>query len=567
MTSRPRLAAWALAAIVAGTAPGWAQDQSLPGAYLAGRQALMANDFAAAAPFLATAVARDPDSALLRESLLLAQVALGRVGAALPVARQMMAAGQPSAVAQIVILADQLDRGAWAEIAADQPGRDTGALVDGLVAAWTQVGLGRMSEALSEFDALAQAQGLGAIARYHKALALASVGDFGGAEALLAEQAASGLGMTRRGVRAHVEVLSQLDRHEDALELIDGVLATGGDPVLAALRDRVLAGEPLPFSLVQDPADGVAEVFFTVAMALAPEAGDTIALVYSRIAEHVRPDHVDARLLTAALLEDLRQYDLATAAYNEIPRSDPAFHAAELGRADALYHGGRIDAAIEALEQLARSHADLPVVHTALGDMLRREERFDAASRAYDRAIALIETPGEQHWALFYSRGIAHEREKRWPQAEADFRKALELRPGQPLVLNYLGYSYVERNENLDEALAMIEEAVAARPDDGYITDSLGWVLYRLGRYDEAVGHMERAAELMATDPIINDHLGDVYWAVGRRLEAQFQWRRALSFNPEPEDEHRIRRKLEVGLDAVLAEEGAPPLRVTLNGN
>ncbi len=162
--------------------------------------------------------------------------------------------------------------------------------------------------------------------------------------------------------------------------------------------------------------------------------------------------------------------------------------------------------------------------------------------------------------------GLSHERTDEWSDAEADFRKALELRPDQPQVLNYLGYSFVEMRINLDEALDMIERAVAAEPDSGYITDSLGWVLYRLGRYEEAVVHMERAVELMPVDPVINDHLGDVYWAVGREREAEFQWHRALSFiDPEETteaDPDRIRRKLEVGLDAVLEEEGAPPLQV-----
>jgi len=147
-------------------------------------------------------------------------------------------------------------------------------------------------------------------------------------------------------------------------------------------------------------------------------------------------------------------------------------------------------------------------------------------------------------------------------KSEADFRKALALSPDQPQVLNYLGYSMVEQHVNLDEALSMIERAVAARPDSGYIIDSLGWVLYRLGRYDEAIGHMERAAELMAVDPIVNDHLGDVLWAVGRHLEAEFQWRRALSFEPEEADAERIRQKIEIGLDAVLANEGAAPLQL-----
>jgi Flp pilus assembly protein TadD len=239
---------------------------------------------------------------------------------------------------------------------------------------------------------------------------------------------------------------------------------------------------------------------------------------------------------------------------------------AELGRAEAMRNAGDPEGAIAALQELSGTHPELAMVHVTLGDMLRREERFAEATVAYDRAIGLFGTEEEAQWVVYFSRGITHEREDRWPEAEADFRKALELRPDQPQVLNYLGYSLVEMKTNLDEALSMIERAVAAEPESGYIVDSLGWVLYRLGRYDEALVQMERAVELLPVDPVVNDHLGDVYWAVGRKREAEFQWHRALSFigmgdstDAEPD---RIRRKLEIGLDAVLAEEGAPPLRV-----
>ena len=198
---------------------------------------------------------------------------------------------------------------------------------------------------------------------------------------------------------------------------------------------------------------------------------------------------------------------------------------------------------------------------------MRGLERFEEANVVYTQALDLLKQPGPQHWIVFFTRGITFERLDDWDAAEADFLKALELRPEQPQVLNYLGYTMLEMQLNMEDALDLIERAVAQRPDSGYIVDSLGWGLYRLGRYEEAVGHMEKATALQPIDPIVNDHLGDVYWAVGRFREAEFQWHRALSFVTDETDlsdvnPDRIRRKLEVGLDAVLAEEGAPPLRV-----
>jgi Flp pilus assembly protein TadD len=185
---------------------------------------------------------------------------------------------------------------------------------------------------------------------------------------------------------------------------------------------------------------------------------------------------------------------------------------------------------------------------------------------SYDRAIALLDGDEAGQWGVYFARGVTRERTGYWQEAEADFRRALELRPDQPQVLNYLGYTYVELGENLDEALDLIEKAVAAQPNSGYIVDSLGWVYYRLGRYQEAVDQLERATELMPTDPILTDHLGDALWAVDRKREARFQWRRALSFDPEEDEAGRIRRKLDVGLDIVLEEEGADPIAVANDG-
>lgn len=563
-----RLIVAACAALLGSAPGGSASADPHTGAYLAARQAVLMGDYQTAADYFTRALTRDASNPMLLENAALAYLSLGDLDRALPIARKIEADGLQSQVASMVLAAAEARAGDYdALLARVRDERGAGPLVDGLTGAWALMGQGEVAAALTSFDAVAEELGLGPFGSYHKALALAMVGDFEGAEALFASDAGGPLQMTRRSVIARVQILSQLERAPEAVALIDALFGTDLDPGLAALRLALSEGEVLPFSLITDAQDGLAEVFYTVATFLRREAGDDYTLLYSRVASYLRPGHTDALLMSAGLLESLERYELAVAAYKQVPRDDPAFHAAELGRAEALRRLERPDAAIEVLEQLARSHADLPIVHVTLGDMMRQMERYSSAVTAYDRALSLYPAEDAGQWFIYYARAIAYERLDIWDNAEADFRKALELNPDQPQVLNYLGYSLVEKQVKLDEALEMIERAVAARPDSGYIVDSLGWVLYRLGRYEEAVGHMERATELMPVDPIVNDHLGDVLWAVGRKLEAQFQWNRALSFDPEEKDAIRIRRKLEVGLDVVLREEGAKPLQQVANGN
>jgi len=550
-------------AVMAITLASDGMAQSIAGPYLAGRSAALARDYDAAAQYYGRVLSRDRANAEMLENATVANVSRGAIDRALPSARQIEEQGLQSQIAHLVVTAGLAKDGRYADLLArDWKERTIGPLVDGLIVAWAHLGKGDATAALAEFDQLSEEPGLKGFAMYHKAMALASVGDMERAEAIFADGDAGGLARTRRGVLARAQILSQLGRANDALASIDEAFGTRADPELDGVRAKLADDVAMPFTYVRNAQDGMAEVFYSVAAALTSEAGEDYTLLFARAAEYLRPDHVDAVLLNATLLSTLGQFDLAIDAYRNVPTQSAAFHAAELGRADALNRNGKADAAIEVLEQLSRSHPELAVGQTEIGDLQRTAKDFEHAAVAYSKALELTPEGDRSEWFLHYARGIAYEQLDDWPNAEADFRKALELRPDQPQVLNYLGYSMVEKKMNLDEALDMIERAVEARPDSGYIIDSLGWVLYRLGRYAEAVEPMEKAVQLEAVDPIVNDHLGDVYWAVGRYREAEFQWHRALSFEPTEEDAARIRRKLEIGLDAGLAEEGAEPLKL-----
>jgi len=550
-------------------APAPLTAESLAGSYLAGRSAAGSNDYAVAAQYYAAALARDPENVELMDSATLAYLALGNIERALPLAKAIETTGQRSQAARMVITAGLVDDGSYAELAAQEIQTDgISPWVDGLVKAWALIGSDDVDAAMAQFDSISTDAGMRGIVMYHKALAYGTVGNYEAAEALFEQDAPGAAARTRRGVIARVEILSQLGRNDDAVKAITDAFSGATDSELDTIIDKLTAGETLPFSQAPTARAGLAEVFYTFAALLrAEQANDYYTLLYARIARYLRPEHVDAVLLTADLLEALGQYPLAIAEYRSVDDKDPAFHVAELGRAAALRRLGKADQAIEVLEQLTRSHGDLAVVHSTLGDILRAQDEDQTAIVAYTKALDLTDEGDNRAWFLYFSRGIAHSQDGNEEAAEDDFRAALAINPDQPQVLNYLGYSLVEEQRKLDEALDMIERAVAASPNSGYIVDSLGWVYYRLGRYDEAVVQMERAVELEAVDPVVNDHLGDVYWAVGRKREAQFQWKRALSFiefassDTEAEPD-RIRRKLEVGLDAVLQEEGADPLKV-----
>lgn len=537
------------------------------GSYLAGRSALQNSDYTAAAHYFGQALETDPNNHELLQSMVFALLAIGEVDRALPIAERLEDQGAQSGIADLVILSGMAKTGEFASILNHQATNSglVGAAEE-LIVAWAHKGAGSVIKSLDSFDQLAARDNIFGIGKYHKGLALALVGDFERAEAILAEDMGGGLSIGRRGVIARIEILSQLDRNADALQVLGQFFGKDFDLSLSQKAAILRSGDTLPFDHVTSVQEGIAEVFFSLA-AIYDEADQEVApihsLIYGRLAADLRPTHVDAILLVAQILDELEQFELAIDTYKLVPKTSPDFVVAEQGRASTLNGADKSDAAIEVLNRLIVDYPNLPSVYSALGGLYREGKDYKRAVAVYDRAIELTAEGSRSEWYLYFVRGISHERLGQWEQAESDFRKTLAIRPQEPGVLNYLGYSMVEKGVNLDEALDMIQRAVAARPNSGHIVDSLGWVLYRLGRYDEAVEHLERAVELEPTDPVINDHLGDAYWAEGRIREAEFQWKRALSYVDESSadvNQERIRRKIDIGLDSLLAEEGAPPL-------
>jgi tetratricopeptide (TPR) repeat protein len=528
------------------------------GAYLAAQSAAASNDFDEAAYWYNVALRADPRNPALVENTLASMIAAGDAIGAVSVARRAEDSGLQSQVVSLLLDADAARRGDWdALLAAHEAGRSVSPLVDGITRGWAHLGRGDVDSALSAFDEVTQTPWMSSFGLYHKAFALATVGDFESASAILSAAPPDGPMVTRRGSIALAQTMSQLDRNAEAAAMVSDLFGPDPDLALTVLRDKLEAGDPVPFGIVTSPAEGLAELYYAIAAVAGEDTPRSFNLIYARLAQLLNPRDAEIALHSAELLEELGNLELASAAYASIPQNDPAFYDAEIGRADVLRRADEPRLAIEVLQNLTRSFPEKPLGHIALGNALRFESRFSEARLSYSTALDRMTESDPRLWFVHYMRAVASHQLDEWPDAEADFRQALAYNPGQPQVLNYLGYSLVERGEKLDEALAMIESAVAEQPENGAIVDSLGWALFVLGRVDEAVAPMERAVELEPLDPIINDHLGDVYWTVGRYLEARFQWNRALSFDPDDDLSDRIRRKLEIGLDAVNEEDQA----------
>jgi Flp pilus assembly protein TadD len=318
-------------------------------------------------------------------------------------------------------------------------------------------------------------------------------------------------------------------------------------PLVTEAVARIKAGHKVP-PIVANAQAGAAEALYGLGASLGRRGGEDLGLVYLQLSLYLAPTHSLALLSLGDLYEALKKPEQAIKVYERVPAHSPLHRNAAIQRAADLDALDRTDEAKKQLQALIAERPDDIEAITALGNIQRARKDFGECTDTYSKAVATFKEPQKSQWTTYYFRGICYERSKDWPKAEADLKKALELFPEQPHVLNYLGYSWIDRDAHLDEAMDMIKRSVAQRPDDGYIVDSLGWAYYRLGNYEEATKQLERAIELKPEDPTINDHLGDAYWRVGRLLEAKFQWAHARDLKPDPEELPKILEKLQSGL-------------------
>jgi tetratricopeptide (TPR) repeat protein len=523
---------------------------SLSGNYLAGRSAGKERDNEIAADYLSKALIEDPDNPVLIEKLFLLEVSSGNMPDAEELATKVLSFNSQHRMARIVLGLRDFRVRHYADARrnfAEASYTPVGELTSALLTAWTFAGEGSLNDALATLDKLDGNDSFANFKSYHSALIADYLSSAVRAEASY-KKAYEQAGTSLRVVQAYGNFLERHNRRDEAIKVYQTFLEGGEENILIELALKRAQDAKAPYAFIATPGAGAGEALFSLAAAMTDEQSIDVALVYAQLSLAFNADRPVVLTLLGDIYVDTKQYQNAINAYEQTPPGSPLRINADTEIAINLQ---RLERTKEAQQKLKEIIAKDPKNYDALvtlGNVYRSNEEFKPASDTYSSALALVAQPGKEHWRILYYRGIAYERQKLWDKAEADFRQALALSPDEPLVLNYLGYSMIEKKMNLSEALGMVKKAVELKPNDGYIVDSLGWAYFQLGDFEEAAVQIERAVDLNPADPIIGEHLGDAYWRVGRTLEARFQWQHAKDNDPQPDDLKRIMEKLQNGL-------------------
>ena len=524
-------------------------------AYLIGLVAQNQHDYADSLAFYQAALAQDPTNGEIAGHLFVLAIVNGKFDMATKLIEPLLNSNPSAPLVNLTAIVEATKAGDLDDAragAARLPRQDVYRIIGALARAWlaSDKPADRPAAAEPALKDLESVRGFGEVAALHRALILDQAGDRPGAEA--AYRAALGEGAPVRVVQLAANFLERAGKPEEAAAFYPRYLGA----TEAELGFPPSAGT-VPAPLVTDTKAGLAEALFDLGNLMNGADAPNLALLNARLALELQPDFPEARIVLAQAFEGVKRPDLAREIYAGIDPATTLGWTARLRIAALEQQAGDSDGARADLKTLATQHPDRPEPLVELGNSLNADKQYAAAIEAYNQAFTRIKEPDTTGWwGLYYTRGTAYERARNWPKAESDLRKALALEPNQPSVMNYLGYSMVDRGDRLPEALKLIKGAVSQRPNDGYIVDSLGWAYYRLGDYKNAETTLEHAVELKPADPEINAHLGDAYWQGGRRDEARLQWHRALGLNPEPD----LARAIEAKLDKPPARaQSAPP--------
>jgi tetratricopeptide (TPR) repeat protein len=507
----------------------------LSGHYLAGRVAEQDHDYGSGADQFDLALSQSPGDLELAYDTFRLRLYAGRIEQAAQLAPQLLTAKPKDGLLNLVMAVQQIKRGDY-RAAEQQVGKiggenQLGPLRD-FVVAWLRAGQKDFAAARAALDKLKS----GDAANQAPVIVIdAQIDEMAGDKAAAEAKYRRAVELDPSALRVvltSADGLRRLGKDADARAILKTFGDKYGDTVV--MDGLLTPNAPMPKP--PSAASGIGEIMFEIGSALNADSrnarGD-LALIFENLAVELKPDHDFAWLTIAGLYEQWGRPNKAMDAYAKVAATSPLSWQARLRAASLDAQEERFDDAVKKLRVMTAEKPDRVDAALTLAELLRNKEKYAEAVTAYDAAIGRIKKVEERHWPIFFGRGIVLERTKQWARAEADMKKALELSPEQPYVLNYLGYSWIDQGLNLDAGMKMLKRATELRPDDGAITDSVGWAYYRLGQFDKAVEWLERASEQKGDDATVVEHLGDAYWHVGRFREARFEWNRALNQKPD----------------------------------
>lgn len=522
------------------------------GEYLTGRHAFSNNQFGDAADNYLKALNLDPENIQLNHITISMLIPAGKFDEAIRIARRLKEFDEESDISKLLLFFDHAkNKNHDQALLGAERLANSGILnlVKPIFKAWVLADLGRFDEVEQIISGFEEEATFNFFNYYQSGLLFEFMGNNEKAELYYFKALGEKGLLNLRAAEAYGAILRAQEKNDQAIDIFNEYvdMAPSNEKLKARLLNAVNDAQEKPF--IENVDQGFAEMFYTVAVVLMKDNVSRVATNYLQYALYFRPDFPLAHFLQAQIFEGDKYFEGAVEHLNEITDTSPLYFQSKLQRAWLFDDMEQPDLSLEALKKLSDEYPDNREILNSIAEFYRTHERYAEAIPAYDKVVDIITEEIERDWMLYYTRGIVLDQEKRWPEAEKDFKKALELRPEQPMVMNYLAYSWVDQGKNYVQAKGMLERAVELRPNDGYIADSLGWALYKMGDDEEAVGVLERAAQLQTQDWAINDHLGDAYWTVGRKNEARFQWRHALSLSPDADKIEGIKTKIKVGFN------------------
>ncbi|CAF25819.1 tetratricopeptide repeat protein [Bartonella quintana] len=528
---------------------------SFTGAYLAGKVANHKNKTDLAINYFKNALAYKPDNIETQVEMLELMLSSGAFKEAVQQAQKLKEQGIMNPFISLTLsvknLINKNYRNAKILLQLKEPPASNNPIPE-LINAWATFGSGHQSQAIADLEKIQGPAWYNLFRRYHLALMCDLAGRKQAAKKYFTQVLNNQQGILispntyERIIIAYASFQLRHKMRNQAIQTLKhGEQILSDRKILKNIREKIEKGASLE-RLVKTPQQGAGEVLYNFGTALNHKTSGHIAHIFNQLSLALYPENDATMFQLANISAKLNDPNQAIKLYRSLPSNSPYYKDGQLRLAFILANNNNQNEAIKLLTSLKKKSPNDPHILIALAAFYMQDNKFVEAIKILDRAIAQITKFQRDDWKLFYQRGIAFERLQQWPKAEIDLRKALEFFPDQPQVLNYLGYSLIERDQKLEESLHMLQKASALQPQNSHILDSLGWAYYKLKQYNQAVQILENAVKLQPEDPTLNDHLGDAYWQVGRKREAIFQWNHAV--DGEPKNLKKIQEKLKFGL-------------------